>query len=255
MTRAEFRKRLDQLRQVITRGLSCYAAWTNVLLHYEGKISWSLEEHTRVLDRFQGFFGPVGFALRHMALIEFNKVFDADGKAVSLWNLLGAARRDTSLVPGRTSAEVDAVSRQFRNSRKILTALKQMRDQRLAHMDANPAPVDSILKSDFDHLVERVVSAFNWLSTAHDGRVINWDHSVQKVERHTTDVLAILREEVERKQREYREEMARIVLEEVRRRETVVGRPLDEEEMRSLKRSFGLAEEEMHRLQQERGVS
>jgi hypothetical protein len=233
--------------------LSCYAAWTNVLLHYEGKISWSLEEHTQVLDRFQGFFGPVGFALRHMAFIEFNKVFDADPKAVSLWNLLGAARRDTSLVSGRTSAEVDSVSRQFRQSRKMLTALKRMRDQQLAHVDANPAPVDSILKKDFDHLVEHVVTAFNWLSTAHDGRVINWDYSVQKVERHTTDVLAILREEMERKQKEHREEMVRIVLEEIQHREMLAGRRLSGEEMRSIEQSYGLTEEEMHRVQEERG--
>jgi hypothetical protein len=255
MTRAEFRKQLDQLREVITRGLSCYAAWTNVLLHYEGKMSWSLEEHTRVLDRFQGFFVPVGFALRHMALIEFNKVFDADPKAVSLWNLLGAARRDTTLVSGRTSAEVDAVSKQFRQSRKMLTALKRMRDQRLAHVDANPAPVDSILKKDFDYLVESVVSAFNWLSTAHDGRVINWDYSVQKVERHTTDVLATLREEIERKQKEYRDEMVRIVLEEIQYREMLAGRRLSGEEMRSLEQSYGLTKEEMHRVQEERGLS
>ena len=255
MTPAEFRKRLDQLQKVITRGLYYNAVWTNLHFHDQGKVPWSLEEQNQVLGRFKGFFTPVRFALLDMALIEFNKVFDTDSKAASLWNLLGAARRDTSLVPGHTSAEVNAVRGQFQQSKKVLTALKRRRDQQLAHVDANPAPVDPILKKDFDDLVERVVWAFNWLSTAHDGRVIIWDSSVQEVEQHTTDVLDALREEMERKQKEHQEEMVRIVLEEVRRRETLVGRPLDKEEMRSLKESFGLTEEEMHRLQQERSLS
>jgi hypothetical protein len=255
MTRAEFRKRLDQLREVITRGLYYYAVWTNLLLHDQGRVSWSLEEQNRVLRRFRGFFTPVGFALLDMTLIQFAKVFDPHSKAVSLWNLLGAARRDPSLVPGHTSEEVDAVRRQFRQNRKTLTALKRWRDQHLAHVDAEPEPVDPILKRHFDDLVEHVVSAFKWLSTAHDGNVTIWDYSVQNVGRHTTDVLAILGEEVERKQKEYREEMVRIVLEEIRSREMLLGRPLGKEEMRSLMHSYGLTEEEMRRIHEERGTT
>jgi hypothetical protein len=198
MTPAEFRKRLGQLQEVITRGLHYYAAWTNLLLREEGKVSWSLEEQNQVLGRFKGFFTPVGFALLHMAFIEFNKVFDTDPKAASLWNLLGAAGQDTSLVSDRTPADVAAVSRQSRQSRKMLTALKRRRNQQLAHVDADPAPVDPILKKDFDDLVEHVVSAFNWLSTTHDGRVISWEQSLQRVERDTSQILDMCVEQLRR---------------------------------------------------------
>lgn len=255
MTRAEFRKRLGQLQEVITRGLTYYAVWKNLRLHDEGKASWSLEEQNQVLGRFRGFFTPAGFALLDMTLMQFAKVFDTDPKTASLLNLLGAARQDASLVSGHTSAEVDAVSRQFRQSKRIRTALERMRNQQLAHVDADPAPVDRLLTAEFDGLVEHVESAFNWLSRAHDGRLFSWEQSLRDVERHTTDVLGILREEMERKQKEHQEEMVRIVLEAIRSREMLLGWPLDKEEMRSLIQSYGLTEEQMHRIEEERGLS
>ena len=110
MTRAEFKRRLDQLRQVIIDGLVYYAAWKNLLLREEGKVSWSLEEQNRVLGRFRGFLTPVGHALPNTALMQFAKVFDTHRRAASLLNLLRAAGQDTGLVPGHTSAEVDGVS-------------------------------------------------------------------------------------------------------------------------------------------------
>jgi len=130
-----------------------------------------------------------------------------------------------------------------------------MRNQQLAHVDANPAPVDRLLTAEFDGLVEHVESAFNWLSRAHDGRLFSWEQSLRDVERHTTDVLGILREEMERKQKEHQEEMVRIVLEAIRSREMLLGWPLDKEEMRSLIQSYGLTEEQMHRIEEERGLS
>ena len=229
MTRAEFRKRLGQLQEVITRGLTYYAVWKNLRLHDEGKVSWSLEEQNQLLGRFRGFFTPVGFALLDMTLMQFAKVFDRKRRTASLWNLLQAARQDTSLVPGRTPADVDEVLRQFQESEEIRARLERMRNQQLAHVDANPAPVDRLLTAEFDGLVEHVESAFNWLSRAHDGRLFSWEQSLRDVERHTTDVLGILREEMERNEREH------------------------QEEMRLVRQSYGLTEEEMHRVQEERG--
>jgi hypothetical protein len=176
-----------------------YTAWKNLLLYDAGKVSWSLEEQNKVLWRFNGFFTPVGSALREAALMQFAKVFDPDARAVSLWNLLRAAREDMSLVSGRTSAEVDEERRRLRQSKKMITGLMRTRDQRLAHEDANPAPPDPLLVKDLDRLVEDVQSAFNWLSTAHDGNVVIWEYSVEKVGAHTSQVIAILLEELSRR--------------------------------------------------------
>jgi len=199
MTSAEFRRRLDQLRGVITRGLWYYTAWKNLLLYEEGKVPWSREEQNKVLGRFGGFFEPVGLALLDMAVIQFAKVFDRDARAASLLNLLGAAGRDTSLVPGHTSAEVDVVSAGVQQSKKVLDWLRPTRDQRLAHADANPAPVGPLLLKEFDSLVEEVKSAFNWLSTAHDGRVVGWEYPLRRVEEDTSQIVGILLEELSRR--------------------------------------------------------
>jgi hypothetical protein len=198
MTRAEFRKRLDQLQEVITRGSAYYAVWKNLRLHDEGGVSWSLEEQNQVLGRFRGFFTPVALALLDMALMQFAKVFDTDPRTASLSNLLRAARQDTSLVSGRTSAEVGAVSTGLQRSKKILAGLKRMRDQRLAHVDADPGPVDPLLTAEFDGLVEDVESAFNWLSRAHDGQLVSWEHWLRRVERDTSQILDMCVEQLRR---------------------------------------------------------
>ena len=137
----------------------------------------------------------------------------------------------------------------------MLTGLMRRRDQHLAHADANPTLGDPLLLGEFDSLVDEVKSAFNWLSREHDGHRVSWQNSVRNVERDATEVLGILRGDMERKQREHQEEMVRIVLEELRRRETLVGRPLDKREIRSLKQSFGLTGEELRRIEEERGLS
>jgi len=68
----------------------------------------------------------------------------------------------------------------------------------LAHLDADPEPVESLRNTDFDDLVEHVVSAFNGLSTAHDGRVINWEQSLRRVERDTSQILDMCIEQLRR---------------------------------------------------------
>ena len=199
MTRAEFRKRLEQLREVIARGSAYWAVSKKLRYREEGKVSWSVEEQDKILGRFRGFFTPVALAVLDMAFLELNKVFDTDCKAASLWNLLGAARQDTSLVSDRTPADVAAVSRQFRQSRKMLTALKRRRDQQLAHVDADPAPVDPLLVKEFDRLLENVRSAFSWLSTAHYGRPVSWEWLIPEVEADTSGVMGALLEELNRR--------------------------------------------------------
>ena len=255
MRHDEFRKRLDQLQEVLTRGLAYYAVWKNLRLHDASKVSWSLEEQNQVLGRFRGFFTPVGFALLDMALMEFAKVSDADPRTASLANLLRAARQDSSLIPRASAGDMDKVSAQLRQSKGILTGLKRKRNQQLAHVDVQPVPVDPILSTEFDKLLDDVKSAFNVLSTAHDGRVVSWRPCLRTTDEHTTEVVRILREEMGRKQKEYQEEIVRIVLGEIRHQEMLVGRRLDSGELRSIKQSYGLTDEQMQRIEEQYGSS
>ena len=47
--------------------------------------------------------------------------------------------------------------------------------------------------------------------------------------------------------------MVRIVLEDIRRQEKLIDRPLNQEEMQSVKQSYGLTEEQRQRIEEEYG--
>jgi hypothetical protein len=247
MTPEEFKKRLDQLREVIMRAVSFYKVWLR-LQYREDTASWSLNEQNRMLDQFRGFFTPVAIAMRGAALLEFAKVFDQDDRTASLFVLLKAARRQPSLVPARTPDDLRGFDKQLKMADQTLQSLKDMRDQRLAHTDANPVAPTPLPKKDLDLLATTIEKIFNGLSAGHDGNVFSWEYMLRTSDRDTTAVLRILMDEVEQKQSKYEEEMVRIVLEEIQRRETVLARRLDKEEMRSIKREFGLTEGQAQRV-------
>lgn len=196
MTSAEFGKRLDQLMKIITAGLIYYAAWINIRLHDADKVTWTLEEQNEALGRFGRFLTPVASALNSMALMQFAKAFDPDPRTASLTILLGAAQRTPSLVPGRTAADLAAVSGQIKQSERIIKKLTRVRNQSLAHADASPKPVAGLIKRDFDTLIEHTKSTFDCLSIGHREASIAWDYPVQNMERDASEVMGILVEKV-----------------------------------------------------------
>jgi hypothetical protein len=252
MNRDEFRKQLGQLQEILGGGLACYTAWKRLALHDPGRVSWSLQEQNEVLGRFRGFITPVAYALHHTALMEFAKLFDTHGRAVSLTNLLAAARQDASFTPHGDATEI---SKQLRKSKRIRAQLKLMRDQRLAHVDAAPLPVGPIRNTELDELVDDVKSVFGSLWTAYDGGVVSWDYWLRTADEHTIATLQVLRKEIECVQKRREDEMVRIGLEETRRRQAVLGHRLNTEELRSVGQSFGLTDEEMQLIEEQYGSS
>lgn len=255
MRHNEFRKRLDRLREVLGRGLLYYTVWKNLSLHDPSKVSWSLEEQNEVLGRFHGFITPVALALHDMALMEFAKLFDTERRTASLVNLLSAAQQDPRLIPGASTDDVAKVSAQLQQSQPILIRLKGVRNQQLAHVYLQPMAVGPIRNTDLDKLADDVKSAFNFLSTAHDGRVVSWEYSLQTADRDTRAILRILREEMVLMRREHQQEMVRIGLEAIRNQQTVIGRQLDSGELRSIKQSYGLTDEQMQLVEEQYGLS
>ncbi len=196
MTSAEFGKRLDQLMEIIVSGLIYYAAWINLRLHDADKATWTFEEQKEAVERFGRFLNTVASALNGMALMQFAKAFDRNPRTASLTILLDAAQQTPSLVPGRTAADLAAVSNQIKQSEQIIEKLTRLRNQNLAHADANPKPVAGMIKRDFDTLIEHTKSTFNCLSIGHRGASIAWDYPVENVERHASEVMGILVEKV-----------------------------------------------------------
>ena len=251
MNRDEFRKRLDRLHEVLFRGLAYYTVWKRLLLHDPGRVSWSLQEQNEVLGRYHGFITPVAFALRDMALMEFTKMFDADRRTASLVNLRNAARQDPNLVPRAGTGDLDGVSARLQQSQPILARLRRRRNQQIAHVYPQPTPVSPVRNTDLDKLVDAVKSAFNLLSTAHDGRFVSWEYPLKTADEHTIATLHVLRKEIERKQKQHQEEMVRIGLEAIQSQQAVIGRRLSTEELRSTGQSFGLTGQEMQRVEEQ----
>jgi len=193
MTSAEFKKRLGQLTEVITRGLSYRSIWVSIRYNDKGNTRWSLEEQKEVISRFYGFFGPVTGALADMMIMEFAKVFDNDHRAASLTNLFAAARKDPSLVPRVTAAKLASASRESQKAKAPLAELIRRRKQEIAHADADPGPPGSLLISQFDEVVKCARSGAAFLSTAHCGQALAWD--VLDAEWHTSRIVEILVEE------------------------------------------------------------
>ena len=251
MNRDEFGKRLGRLQEVLGGGLACYTAWKRLALHDPSKVSWSLEEQNEVFGRYRGFITPVAYALHHTALMEFAKLFDIDRRAVSLTNLLAVARQDTSVIPHAGESDVRKISAQLRQSARIRARLKRMRDQQLAHVDAEPVPVGPIRNTELDELVDDVKAAFSFLWMAHNGGTVSWEYWLRTADEHTIATLHVLRKEIERVQKRREDEMVRIGLEETRRRQTVIGRRLSTEELRSIGQSFGLTGQEVQRVEEQ----
>ena len=203
MTPVEFKRRLTQLQGVISLGLSFYAVWNALSFHEEGKAHLSLKETNRVLKRFGRFFTPARLALHYMMLMQFAKAFDEHKRAASLPNLLSMAQQDQSLAPNATRQDLDAISQKIAESAKVLENIKTLRDQRLAHSQANPRGV-SLLAGEVDGLVEAIQEAFNRLRVAHDGGVVIWGPpALDEPAEHTAEVLRILGEEMGREDRRF----------------------------------------------------
>lgn len=251
----EFRKRLDRLHEVLFRGLLYYTVWKELLLYDPSKVAWSLQEQNKVLGRFLGFFTPVALALHDMALMEFAKMFDTNRRTASLVNLLSAAQQDPSLIPRARTGDVAKVSAQLHQNQPILTRLKRMRNQQLAHVYLQPVSVGPMRNTELDKLADDLKSAFSFLSTAHDGGVVSWEYPLQTADRGAREILRVLMEEIKRKQKQHDDEMVRIGLEAARNEERVIGRRLTSGELRAIRQSYGLTDEEMHRIEEQYGSS
>jgi len=210
MTRDEFKRQLEMLQVQIFQGLVCHAVWHRLYFHEEGEAPPSIEETNRVFERFKSFFKPVRVALQDTMLLQFAKVFDTDSGAISLPNLLAAARKDNpNLAPTATTQELREISRLIKGVRATLkNKLRPLRHKRLAHTDPQPQDV-SFQVSELDSLVDTMKEAFNRLSSAHNNEGWHWGLALDEVSRATTDILSILAEAENRRLAELVERKSR----------------------------------------------
>ena len=89
--------------------------------------------------------------------------------------------------------------------KELLERLKRLRDQRIAHHDAISSGDRSVLYGEVQKLVDDIKSVYNKLRSGHDGVFTAFDNIVRDAERHTSEVVQIMRDERDRAVRRSRE--------------------------------------------------
>jgi hypothetical protein len=187
----EFNRQLVVLQKIIAEGIAYFSAWRGLRV--------GDADSAQALNRYKGLFLPAQIALQSQTLMQFAKVFDKHPKAISLRNLLTAAKENRlNLTPQATEKELQDIEEKINNSESLLIRLKRYRDTRLAHHDAIVAVDTSLLYGEVNKLVEDVKSMYNSLTKGQGQWVTSFEQLARDAERHTSEVVRIMREERDR---------------------------------------------------------
>jgi hypothetical protein len=192
MYREEFKRQLQELRQVISDCVAYFSAWRGLMVEDE--------ESARALNRYRGLFLVSRDALQKMLLLQLAKVFDPDPRTTGIRKLLSAARENReNLIPHVTEEDLRDVEHRVDASEDLLNRLKRYRDQRLAHHDA----IDEDMRLSDDmrvrfgevrDLIEEVKSIYNLLEEGHT----SFEHLTSLAKFHADEVVRIMREDRDR---------------------------------------------------------
>jgi len=189
MNRNEFKKQLDELQRQIFRAIVSYQVRLAL---------WETPGIVDILNRYRDFFIPVRDALYGTMFMGFARVFDHNSRTVSLKNLMKVAKEDVAgLVPNMTRKKIDDLEQRLSQHDAILKAIKRLRDQHLAHLDATPKPNLPLIKKDVDQMIKTLEDVFNQLSQGHDGSGYSWSYQAKLSSWQTSEILRILSEDAQ----------------------------------------------------------
>ena len=203
MEHQEFKRQLDELRNIIADGIGYFSAWHAIA---------NLDENSaKALNRYRGFFKPVQVSLNNMALLQFSKIFDPDSRTISLRNLLSAVEENRQLLtPHAEEDDLQSIERLIDSNEELLSHLKGFRDQRLAHHDKVISSDTSLPFGKVKQLIEDVKAIYNSLCRGHERSTTSFDRISRDAEWHTTEVIRIMCEEGDRAKRRISEADRRI---------------------------------------------
>lgn len=194
MDRREFARQLNELQREVFHAIVSY------------QVRLALRETPEVVDilnRYRGFFIPVRDALYETMVIGFAKVFDRDSRTMSLKNLMRIAKGNVAqLVPNMTIEKIEELERRLSQHDAVLKAIKKLRDQHFAHLDASPEPELPLIKRDMEQMIETLKDVFNQLSAGHDKSVYSWSYQTNRSGWETSEILRILSEDAKARKAE-----------------------------------------------------
>ena len=187
MTPGEFDRRLERLRVIIGDGLGFFTVWRELMVEDE--------DGAQALNRFRGFFLPARTACFGMMMLHLTKAFDRDERTASFPNLLEAAAADQeTLVPNANGHNLDDLWEELAAAEPLLNRLAKMRNQQIAHGDISPN-VEPVLYGEVRELVGDVQRMYSELRNMHDRSITVFDGLTRDAERHTQQVVQLMRED------------------------------------------------------------
>lgn len=127
--RSEFEVQLSHLRKIILDGVSYYIVWQGLNREYEKAIN-NPGQKAGFWWQYRGFFAPVRNALLWSALLQLSKAYDADGRAISLNNLLVSARNNPlELAPDEAPDSFENIQVRIAKNRELLQRLRDYRNK------------------------------------------------------------------------------------------------------------------------------
>lgn len=189
MTIEEYKNQLHELRNLISDGVAYFAAWC--------EIENLDEDSVHALNRYRDFFVPVQLSLKHMAILQFAKVFDRNPRAVSITNLLNTAKANPGVfAPHAEINDLQKVEDMINNNEKLRNNLKSFRDQRLAHHDKVLSRNQPLLLGQMKKLIDETKEMYNILSLGHERSSAAFDSLYNEVKHSTSSVKQIMLEKL-----------------------------------------------------------
>ena len=186
MDRQEFSRQLNELQNQIFYAILSYDMYIAL---------WPTEDIVHTINLYKGFFLPVSSALHQAMFMGFSRIFDTDNRTMSLMNLLRIAKTNQlEFTPNITVQELEDMTSQLLRHNDVLTKIKVLRDQKLAHLDANLQPTSPTTKAEISNLIEIICEIFNKLSIGHDRSQYAWEFQRKDSKTAAGEVIRILQE-------------------------------------------------------------
>ena len=191
LLRKKFEHQLFKLRKIILDGVSYFIVWQGLKKEYEDS---NQNLYQRFDYQYRGFFAPARKALLFCALMQLSKAFDKDTRNISVGKLLKMALENRKeLAPHATRSSLKAILNKIHNNTELLQRLRQYRNQRLAHFDADLIDNIELPPEEINTLVEETKSIFNLLKYASTGEHDDYSDIMEDIGEHTSQVIGIMK--------------------------------------------------------------
>ena len=201
--RLKFQYQFNQLRKVILDCLSYFIVWESLDREYGKDLNSESSKYLNYFApsgsddfwwRYRGFLAPTRNALLWSTLLQLSKVYDTAPRAVSLINLISAARNNPSeLAPYATQDDLEVIQGNIAQNQELLLKLRHYRNTRLAHLDSTVSETTKIYIFQVSSLIKETKEVFNSLKHACQDETDDFDLFMEDVIIHTSQVMDNLR--------------------------------------------------------------